>query len=90
MGQHPLIELRVRELAAQHFVYSLRLLDLLDVVAEFLFGNPDADIVGEDLPVDNLSLNFTAIKQEYFTQDDKGVLKSAGESGWDVKTNQKM
>jgi len=45
---------------------------------------------GEDLPVENLSLNFTSVQQEYFTQSDKGVLKSAGKSGWDVKTNKKM
>mgnify|MGYP000845475740 FL=1 len=45
---------------------------------------------GEDLPVESLSLNFTSVQQEYFTQDEKGVLKSAGKAGWDVKTNTKL
>ena len=45
---------------------------------------------GEDLPVESLSLNFTSVQQEYFTQDEKGVLKSAGKAGWDVKTNKKL
>ncbi len=45
---------------------------------------------GEGLPVESLSLNFTSVTQEYFTQDEKGATKSAGKSGWDVKTNKKM
>ena len=45
---------------------------------------------GEGLPVESLSLNFTSVTQEYFTQDEKGATKSAGKSGWDVKVNKKM
>lgn len=45
---------------------------------------------GEGLPVESLSLNFTSVTQEYFTQDQKGATKSAGKSGWDVKTNKKI
>ncbi len=45
---------------------------------------------GEGLPVESLSLNFTSVTQEYFTQDEKGSTKSAGKSGWDVKINKKM
>jgi len=46
---------------------------------------------GEGLPVENLSLNFTNMTQEYFTQDTKsGATKSAGKSGWDVKENKKI
>ena len=45
---------------------------------------------GEGLPVESLFLNFTAVTQEYFTQDAKGATKSAGKSGWDVKTNKKV
>jgi len=45
---------------------------------------------GEGLPVESLSLNFTSVTQEYFTQDQKGATKSAGKSGWDVKSNKKM
>jgi len=44
----------------------------------------------EDLPVESVSLNFTSMQQEYFTQDEKGVMKSAGKAGWDVKTNKKL
>lgn len=44
----------------------------------------------EGLPVEALSLNFTNMTQEYFTQDEKGATKSAGKAGWDVKTNKKV
>jgi type VI secretion system secreted protein Hcp len=44
----------------------------------------------EGLPVEALSLNFTSMTQEYFTQDAKGATKSAGKAGWDVKTNKKV
>ncbi|PIE83137.1 MAG: type VI secretion system tube protein Hcp [Candidatus Contendobacter odensis] len=46
--------------------------------------------VGDDLPVESLTLNFTNVTQEYFAQDEKGTTKSAGKAGWDVKTNKKV
>jgi len=45
---------------------------------------------GDGLPVESVSLNFTSMTQEYFTQDAKGATKPAGKAGWDVKTNKKM
>jgi type VI secretion system secreted protein Hcp len=38
---------------------------------------------GDEFPIEQLSLNFAKVKQEFFTQDDKGVSKSAGTGSWD-------
>jgi type VI secretion system secreted protein Hcp len=44
---------------------------------------------GEDRLTENVSLNFSKFKMEYFVQDEKGVGKSAGEVGWDIAANTK-
>ena len=49
-----MIKLLVRELAVHDFIDSLGLLDLLNVVIQFLFRNIDADLIGENLLVDLL------------------------------------
>ena len=40
-----------------------------------------------DIPMDQISLNFSKIEVEYFVQDDKGATKSAGKNWYDLKTN---
>ena len=42
---------------------------------------------GGDSPTENVSLNFGKITVEYFEQDNKGTMTSAGKAGWDVKAN---
>lgn len=42
---------------------------------------------GGEVPMDQISLNYSKIEIEYLAQDDKGVTKSAGKKFWDMKTN---
>lgn len=42
---------------------------------------------GGESPTENISLNFGKITVEYFEQDNKGTMTSAGKAGWDVKAN---
>jgi type VI secretion system secreted protein Hcp len=42
---------------------------------------------GGDHPTENVSLTFGKISIEYFEQDNKGNVTSAGKVGWDVKQN---
>ncbi len=44
---------------------------------------------GEGVPVEQISLNFTKVEMEYYSQNEKGVMKSEGKRGWDVKKNAK-
>jgi type VI secretion system secreted protein Hcp len=44
---------------------------------------------GEDRLTENVTLNFSKFKIEYFMQDEKGVGKSAGECAWDIAANAK-
>src|SRR6478609_7263972 len=41
---------------------------------------------GDDKPIESMSLNFAQIKKEYFKQDDKGVVTSAGSGQWNQQT----
>lgn len=38
-------------------------------------------------PSETITLNFGKITMEYFEQDNKGTVTSAGKAGWDVKAN---
>jgi type VI secretion system secreted protein Hcp len=42
---------------------------------------------GGESPMENVSLTFGKISIEYFEQDNKGSVTSAGKVGWDVKQN---
>lgn len=42
---------------------------------------------GEDRLTENVTLNFSKFKMEYFKQDEKGAGKPAGEIGWDIAAN---
>lgn len=37
---------------------------------------------GDDKPIESMTLNFAQVKQEYFKQDDKGVVTSAATGSW--------
>ena len=39
------------------------------------------------LPIEQLSLNYASYDMEYFEQDDKGKVKTAGKGGYNLKTN---
>jgi type VI secretion system secreted protein Hcp len=49
-------------------------------------GSGHADIV----PVDQISMNFSAIEIEYKEQKPDGTLGGATKAGWDVKANKKI
>lgn len=40
-----------------------------------------------EVPMDQISLNYSKIEIDYLTQDEKGITKSAGKKWWDQKTN---
>jgi len=42
---------------------------------------------GGEVPMENVTLAFGKITVEYFEQDNKGTMTSAGKAGWDVKAN---
>ena len=42
---------------------------------------------GEDRLTESVTLNFAEVKYEYFTQDEKGATKSAGDFNWDIAKN---
>ena len=42
---------------------------------------------GGEVPMDQISLNYSKIEIDYLAQDDKGVTKSAGKKWYDLKTN---
>lgn len=42
---------------------------------------------GEDRLTENVTLNFEKIKYEYFLQNDKGAVSTAGNVNWDVSAN---
>ena len=43
---------------------------------------------GGEIPTENISFNYTALKTEQFEQAKDGSLKSTGVTGWNQKTNQ--
>jgi len=42
---------------------------------------------GGEVPMDQISLNYSKIEVDYLAQDEKGITKSAGKKHWDMKTN---
>jgi type VI secretion system secreted protein Hcp len=42
---------------------------------------------GGEVPMDQISLNYSKIEIDYLAQDEKGITKSAGKKWWDMKTN---
>lgn len=44
---------------------------------------------GDDMPIESMSLNFAKVKEEYYEQDDMGVVKSAGVGSYNQQTGKK-
>ena len=42
---------------------------------------------GSEIPMDQISLNYSKIEIDYLAQDEKGITKSAGKKWYDAKTN---
>ena len=42
---------------------------------------------GGEVPMDQISLNFSKIEADYLAQDEKGITKSAAKKWYDLKTN---
>jgi type VI secretion system secreted protein Hcp len=42
---------------------------------------------GGEVPMDQISLNYSKIEIENLAQDEKGITKSAGKKFWDLKSN---
>ncbi|HEX5176968.1 MAG TPA: type VI secretion system tube protein Hcp [Chthoniobacteraceae bacterium] len=42
---------------------------------------------GSEVPMDQISLNYSKIEIDALAQDAKGITKSAGKKWWDMKTN---
>jgi type VI secretion system secreted protein Hcp len=42
---------------------------------------------GGEVPMDQISLNYSKIEIDYLAQDEKGITKSAGKKWWDMKSN---
>ena len=40
-----------------------------------------------EVPMDQISLNYSKMDVDYLAQDEKGITKSAGKKWWDMKTN---
>lgn len=64
---------------------QIKFYDLL--ISSYQTGGTDG---GTGLPVESISFNYSKIEQEYFEQDAKGVTKTAGKAGYDLKKNTKV
>jgi len=53
------------------------------IIASYQTGGTD----DAGLPMEQISLNYSTYKMEFFEQDEKGVTKTAGKSGYDLKLN---
>lgn len=53
------------------------------LVSSFQTGGSGAG----EVPMDQISLNYSKIEIDYLAQDEKGITKSAGKKWWDMKTN---
>jgi len=45
---------------------------------------------GDEIPIDQISINFSKIEQEYKEQKADGTLGGTVKAGWDVKANKKV
>jgi type VI secretion system secreted protein Hcp len=60
-------------------------IDLTDVlVSSYQSGGHGS---GGELPMEQISLNFSKVKWEYLTQDNKGATQTAGNFTYDLKQN---
>lgn len=52
------------------------------MISSYQTGGSNAS---DGLPIESISFNYSKVEFEYFVQDDKGVTKSAGKTGYDIK-----
>ncbi|MFO0938028.1 MAG: type VI secretion system tube protein Hcp [Gemmataceae bacterium] len=71
--------------AQQQKLAEFKFTDLM--ISSYQTGGSDAST---GLPVEAISFNFSKVEFEYFEQDQKGVSKSAGKAGYDLKKNTKV
>lgn len=82
-GEHiPKAELVMRKAGGEQKEYLK--ISLEDIMVS---GYSSSGSGGGDTPTENLSLNFGKITLEYFEQDNKGTMTSAGKAIYDVKAN---
>jgi len=53
------------------------------LISSFQTGGSQAG----EVPMDQISLNYSKIEINYLAQDEKGITKSAAKKWWDMKTN---
>ncbi len=56
------------------------------IVSSFQTGGSS----GVEIPLDQISFNYSKIEYEYFIQDKSGKTTSTGNVGWDLKENKKV
>lgn len=67
--------------AAQQVFLTILFKELM--ISSYQTGGTD----DSGLPMEQISLNYASYDMEYFEQDDKGKVKTAGKGGYDLKTN---
>ena len=83
-GEHiPTVEFVARKAGGkdQAEYFKMKLSDVL--ISSYQTGGAG----GSDLPVEQVSLNFSKIEMDYLQQDAKGKSASAGKMNWDVRQN---
>ncbi len=71
--------------AEQQKFLVINFYDLL--ISSYQTGGANAS---DGLPIESVSFNYSKMDLEYFVQDEKGVTKSAGKNGYDLKKNTKV
>lgn len=57
------------------------------LISSYQTGGANAS---DGLPIESISFNYSEVVMEYFAQDEKGVTKSSGKAGYNLKTNSKV
>jgi type VI secretion system secreted protein Hcp len=60
----------------------------LKISLEELFVTSVQDSASSEIPTESVSFSYNKIKIEYSTQNEQGVLQSAGQVSYDIKTGQ--
>lgn len=69
---------------AQQVFLTIKFTDLL--ISSYQTGGTD----DSGLPIEQISLNYSTYEMEYFEQNEKGVVATAGKGGYDLKKNIKI
>ncbi len=68
----------------QQVFLTVKFTDLL--ISSYQTGGTD----DSGLPIEQISLNYATYEMEYFEQNEKGVVATAGKGGYDLKKNIKI